>query len=169
MEPVSFSLLSDHAGTRKNYLLVKVELYKVARLRKLALEMQETRKALSAQQGGSADRKGSHQTPHPAGEPDILAFFCKFLFFFFPAHPSVWPVHKQKVEIILEKTSLQFWAVPLFPTEKTDWTRRLGVLNLLVLRVFLSAYVLSRPYFSAIQGSRGVEMMEGGFLAQFAA
>lgn len=82
MEPVSFSLLSDHAGTRKNYLLVKVELYKVARLRKLALEMQETRKALSAQQGGSADRKGSHQTPHPAGEPDILAFFCKFLFFF---------------------------------------------------------------------------------------
>lgn len=131
MEPVSFSLFSDHAGTRKNYLLVKVELYKVARVRKLALEMRETPKALSAQQGGSADRKGSHQAPHPAGEPDVLAFFffCKF-FFFFPAHPSVWPVHKQEVEIILEKTSLQFWAVPLFSTEKTDWTRRLGVLNL---------------------------------------
>lgn len=83
MEPVSFSLFSDHAGTRKNYLLVKVELYKVARVRKLALEMRETPKALSAQQGGSADRKGSHQAPHPAGEHDVLAFFFSASFFFF--------------------------------------------------------------------------------------
>lgn len=39
MEPVSFSLLSDHAEKRKKKnLLIKVELYKVARVQKLALE-----------------------------------------------------------------------------------------------------------------------------------
>lgn len=96
-------------------------------------------------------------------------FFASFFFFSFSYTSFILACSQAEVEIILEKTSLQFWAVSLFPTEKTDWTRRLGVLNLLVLRGFLSAYVLSRPYFSTIQGSRGVEVIEGEFLAQFAA